>query len=489
MFKIKRTKIVCTIGPSSESVEILTKMAKAGMNVARLNFSHGTYDNHQMLIKNIRAVEQKIGEPIAVMQDLQGPKIRVGILPADGLSLKTGEMVTFDTAAVDHSRDVIPVDYSDLHLYLKKGERLLLDDGRIETKIVRVVNTQISAEVIVGGVLTSHKGINVPDSKLVVRALTDKDKEDVKFGVANGVDLVALSFVTKPEDILDLRYLIKEYEKELNLKPTQPIRIIAKIERYEAVQNIKLILEATDGIMIARGDLGIEIPAQEVPLVQKRLIDLALDAAKPVIVATQMLDSMQKNPRPTRAEVSDVANAVIDHTDAVMLSNETAVGQYPVETVETMSNIIVETEKSVYDNLPLRQAQGKQFGYAQGKHKKIDDVISQMSRALAEEVGAKLILAASISGETARLISRYRPELPIVVATATDRVKHQMNLSWGVVPFILEPCRTIEELIERSLAELKKRQMVKIGDKIIVVAGEPVGHAGHVNLLEVREVS
>ncbi|OGH73454.1 MAG: pyruvate kinase [Candidatus Magasanikbacteria bacterium RIFCSPLOWO2_01_FULL_43_20b] len=481
MFKTKRTKIVCTLGPSSESVEILTKMIKAGMNVARLNFSHGTYDNHQMLIKNIRAVEQKIGEPVAVMQDLQGPKIRVGIMPADGLSLKAGEMVTFDTAAADHSRGVIPVDYSDLHLYLKKGERLLLDDGRIETKIVRVVNTQISAEVIVGGVLTSHKGINAPDSKLVVRALTDKDKEDVKFGVANGVDLVALSFVTKPEDILDLRYLIKEYEKELNLKPIQPIRIVAKIERYEAVQNIKLILEAADGIMIARGDLGIEIPAQEVPLVQKRLIDLALDAAKPVIVATQMLDSMQKNPRPTRAEVSDVANAVIDHTDAVMLSNETAAGQYPVETVETMSNIIVETEKSVYDNLPMRQPQGRK--------KKIDDIISQMSRALAEEVGAKLILAASISGETARLISRYRPELLIVVATATDRVKHQMNLSWGVVPFILEPCRTIEELVERSLAELKKHQMVKIGDRIIIVAGEPVGHAGHVNLLEVREVN
>ncbi|MBI4427137.1 MAG: pyruvate kinase [Candidatus Magasanikbacteria bacterium] len=488
MFKTKRTKIVCTLGPSSESVDILLKMVKAGMNVARLNFSHGTYDNHQMLIKNIRAVEQKTGEPIAVMQDLQGPKIRVGIMPADGLALKIGEMVTFDTAAADHSRGVIPVDYSDLHLYLKKGERLLLDDGRIETKIVRVVNTQISAEVIVGGVLTSHKGINAPDSKLAVRALTDKDKEDVKFGVANGVDLVALSFVTKPEDVLDLRYLIKEYEKELNLKPAQPIRIVAKIERYEAVQNIELILEAADGIMIARGDLGIEIPAQEVPLVQKRLVDLALDAAKPVIVATQMLDSMQKNPRPTRAEVSDVANAVIDHTDAVMLSNETAAGQYPVETVETMSNIIVETEKSVYDNLPMRQPQDKPFGSAQGKHKKIDDVISQMSRALAEEVGAKLILAASISGETARLISRYRPELPIVVATATDRVKHQMNLSWGVVPFLLEPCRTIEELIERSLAELKKRQMVKMGDKIIVVAGEPVGHAGHVNLLEVREV-
>ncbi|MBI5222706.1 MAG: pyruvate kinase [Candidatus Magasanikbacteria bacterium] len=489
MFSAKRTKIVCTLGPSSESSETITKMVKAGMNVARLNFSHGTYDNHKMLMGNIRSVAEKTGEPVAIMQDLQGPKIRVGLLPEGGITLKEGEMVTFNTALVGYAEGVIPIDYQDLHQYLKKGERLLLDDGRIETKVVRVAGTEISAEVVVGGILTSHKGINAPDSQLTVRALTDKDKQDVRFGVENDVDLVALSFVTKPEDILDLRYLIKEYEKELKKKPSQPIRIIAKIERNEAVRNIKLILEAADGIMIARGDLGIEIPAQEVPLVQKRLIDFALDAAKPVIVATQMLDSMQKNPRPTRAEVSDVANAVIDHTDAVMLSNETAMGQYPVETVETMSSIILETEKSVYDNLLMRQPQGKPFGSAQGKHKKIDDVISQMSRVLAEEVSAKLILAASISGETARLISRYRPELPIVVATATDRVKHQLNLSWGVLPFILPPCRTIEELVERSVVELKKRQIVKMGDKIIVVAGEPIGHAGHVNLLEVREVN
>lgn len=490
----KRTKIVCTIGPSCESADILARMVKAGMNVARLNFSHGTYDNHKILINNIRAVSEKTGEPVAIMQDLQGPKIRVGLLPDGGVTLKEGEMITFNTALVDCAGGVMPIDYQDLHQYLKKGERLLLDDGRIETKVVRVVGTEISVEVVVGGVLTSHKGINVPDSKLTVRALTDKDKQDVRFGVENDVDLIALSFVTKPEDILDLRYLVKEYEKELRKKPLQPIRIIAKIERNEAVRNIKLILEAADGIMIARGDLGIETPAQEVPLVQKRLIDLALDAAKPVIVATQMLDSMQKNPRPTRAEVSDVANAVIDHTDAVMLSNETATGKYPVETVETMADIILETEKSVYDNLPMRYPQGKgpasaPMGLRQGKGKKTDDVISQMSRALAEEVNAKLILAASISGETARLISRYRPELPIVVATSTERVKHQLNLSWGVLPFILPPCRTIEELVERSVTELKKRQIVKMGDKIIVVAGEPIGHAGHVNLLEVREVT
>ena len=346
---------------------------------------------------------------------------------------------------------------------------------------------EIHTEVINGGVLTSHKGINVPDSKLTVRALTDKDKKDARFAIEQGVDLIALSFARKGSDILDLKYLLEEYEKDLKINPSassgiafQPIRIIAKIEQQEAVKNIKEILDVADGIMVARGDLGIEIPAEEVPLVQKRLIDEALLYAKPVIVATQMLDSMQNNPRPTRAEVSDVANAVIDHADALMLSNETAVGKYPVETVVMMASIIVETEKSVYDNLTL----GKYLK----KKKKVDEVVTEMSRLLAEEVGAKMILAASISGETARLISRYRPELPIAVATSTERVKNQLSLSWGVLPFMLQPCKTIEELIERSIVYLKKFQWVERGDKIIVVSGEPVGASGHVNLLEVREV-
>lgn len=476
----KRTKIVCTIGPSCESKDVLKKMVEAGMNVARLNFSHGTYENHKMLIDNIRDVEIETGEPIAIMQDLQGPKIRVGLLPKIGIELKEGESVVFDTALDEYDDEVIPIDYTDLHKYLKKGERLLLDDGRIEVSVLGVGDTKIKTKVVVGGCLISHKGINVPDSKLTVRALTEKDKADAKFGVEHGVDLIALSFVTAAEDILDLRYIIKQYEKDLNLKTEQPIRIIAKIERSEAVKNIEEILEVVDGIMVARGDLGIETPAKDVPLVQKKLIDTALEYARPVIVATQMLDSMQNNPRPTRAEVSDVANAVIDHTDAVMLSNETATGKYPVETVQTMSEIISGAERSVYDDLLVHDPKKKTS--------QVDEVISQMSRSLAEKVGAKVILAASLSGETARLISRYRPELPIVVATSTDRVKHQLNLSWGVMPFVLQPCRTIEELVERAVTELKKLSIVDSGDKLIVVAGEPVGQAGHVNLLEVREV-
>jgi pyruvate kinase len=476
----KRTKIVCTLGPASEKKSVIKKMVQAGMNVARLNFSHGSYENHAMLIGEIRDVEKETGEPVAIMQDLQGPKIRVGELPEKGIELKEGGTVIFDTSATVYKEEVIPVDYQELHEFIKPKERILLNDGRSEVRVTSVNGTQIHGEVIVGGLLTSHTGINVPDSVLTVPALTEKDKKDVRFGVEHGVDLIALSFVMSPKDILDLRYLIKEYEKELGIKPEQPIRIVAKIERNEAVERIQEILDVVDGIMVARGDLGIEVPAEDVPLIQKRLIDAALDAARPVIVATQMLDSMQGNPRPTRAEVSDVANAVIDHTDAVMLSNESAVGKYPVETVKTMANIIVETEKSAYDDLALRAFSGKKTS--------VDEVISQISRLLGEEVGAKLILVASLSGETARLISRHRPELPIVVATGSDRVMHQLNLSWGVKPFILQPCRTIEELVDRSVSNLKKQKMVKTGDKIIVVAGEPVGQAGHVNLLEVREI-
>ena len=476
----KRTKIVCTLGPASETPEKIDAMITAGMNVVRLNFSHGTYENHQMLIDRVRDIAKAHREPVAILQDLQGPKIRVGVMPKEGAPLEEGQDIIFDTSKTEWDGQVVPVDYTELSQFVRPGERLLLNDGRIETKIVSVQGTQIRTKVVVSGSLTSHKGINVPDTTLKIRALTDKDKQDLRFGVEHSVDFVAVSFVTKPEDIIDVRYLIQQYEKELGIKSPHPIRIIAKIERREALDRIDAILDVVDGIMIARGDLGVEIPAQEVPLAQKKLIDKALSAAKPVIVATQMLDSMQSNPRPTRAEVSDVANAVIDHADAVMLSNETATGSYPVETVTVMRSIIEETEHSRYDDLTMRE-------YSK-KHQPIDDVMSQMSRLFAERVHAKLILAASISGDTGRLISRYRPELPIMVATGTERVQRQLNLSWGVHPFILPPCSTIEELVERSMVYLKQEKLVKIADKIVVLAGEPVGVSGHVNLLEVREV-
>ena len=475
----KQTKIVCTLGPVSGTEKVIVELVKSGMNIARLNFSHGTHIEHKTMIKTIRKVEKKTGEPIGIMADLQGPKIRVGQLPDKGIKLAAGEKIKFDSSVAVYRNKIVPIDY-DLGKYVKTGEKILLDDGQMEVKVTVVRGNLLEGEVVVGGVLTSHKGINVPTSDLPGASLTEKDRADLALAVEQGVDLVALSFVAGAKDILDLRFLIKKFEKEMKLAPEKPIMIVAKIERAAAVKNSKEIIEVADALMVARGDLGIEIPAQKVPLTQKSLISLALAQKKPVIVATQMLESMRYNPRPTRAEVSDIANAVIDHADAVMLSAETASGKYPVESVKLMAEIIQETEKSVYDDLPVEKAKSKK--------NKLDDIISGLSRELAELVGAKLILAASISGDTARLISHYRPELPIIIGTYTDRVRRQMNLSWGVIPFILERCSSIEELIGRSISYLKKKKLVAVGDKIIVVAGEPIGEPGNINLLEVREV-
>lgn len=480
--KHTRTKIVCTIGPACEDEKILEKMARSGMTVARLNFSHGTYDNHAELIARLRLLEKKIGEPIAILQDLQGPKIRVGVLPEKGLELKTGAEVIFDTSKKHYADGAIPVDFATLHTHLKPKDRILLSDGTIETQVVSVSGTAIRARVAVGGTIASHKGINVPDSDIgAVRAMTDKDVADARFGADHGVDMIALSFVKDANDILDARYLLADHEKKEGRQSDAPIRIIAKIERRDAVENIAEILDAADGIMVARGDLGVEVPAAEVPLIQKRLLDMARAAGKPAIVATQMLDSMQDNPRPTRAEVSDVANAVIDHADALMLSNETATGKYPAEAVSVMAEIIRDTEASRYDDVSDTMEKPK-------KSDPVDDIVGTLSRTLAERVKAKAIVAASISGDTGRMISRHRPELPIVVGTQSVRVLRQLNLSWGILPFLLPPCRSIEELVARSMAHLKERRIVSPGDEMVVVAGEPVGESGHVNVLEVRQV-
>lgn len=477
----KRTKIVCTIGPASTDPETLEKMVEAGMNVARLNFSHGKHSAHAKLIASIRKLSVKTGKPIAILQDLQGPKVRCGELPPKGIELQVGgELVLSTEPGVKLPK--VGLTYDGLHNDVQPGDTLLIDDGLIDVKVTKVQGRDITCEVVTGGTLTSNKGINLPTATLGIPAITEKDTEDMRFGVEQGVDLVALSFVRNAKEIYDLRYLIREYEEELGGKVADKpsIRIIAKIEKHEAVRNIDEIMEATDGIMVARGDLGIEMPAEEVPLIQKSLIDRCLDAAKPVIVATQLLDSMIRNPRPTRAEVSDVANAVIDHTDAVMLSGETATGKYPVESVEAMTKIIMETEESKYDDLETERKDKRSAS--------IEEAVSEVANILSHDIDAKLILAASLSGDTGRIVSRYRPELPILVATDNDRVRNQLGLSWGVKPFILPRCRSVEELVDRSLGYLKKKKLVDKSDKIILVAGEPVGESGGVNLVEIREV-
>jgi pyruvate kinase len=402
------------------------------------------------------------------------------MLPSKGVVLNPGETVIFTSGRASIKNRRLPVTYDALHKDVKPGERILLDDGLLSAVVERVQGKDVVCQMIDGGTLTSHKGVNFPDSKLSVPSMNRKDREDAAFGVAHDVDWIALSFVRSAKEIYDLRYLIKAEERKAKRRQRYPIKIISKIEKGEAIERIDEIMEATDAIMVARGDLGIEMPAEEVPLIQKRLIDDALAAAKPVIVATQMLDSMIRNPRPTRAEVSDVANAVIDHTDAVMLSGETATGRYPVKSVRTMAKIIRETEASKYDFMPIQQ---------DIRSLDTEEAISGVANILAREVKAKVILVASMSGDTGRVVSRYRTDLPTYVSTSDERVKRQMNISWGVVPFLLPRCETVEELVERSVGHLKKGRIVKRGSKMIIVAGEPVGVSGGVNLVEIRDVT
>lgn len=475
----KHTKIVATIGPSCEDVATLERMIKAGMNFARLNFSHGKYEWHERIIKNIREAAAKTGEPIGILQDLQGPRIRVGEMPDKGVVVEVGKEVVLDTSVQKYEGSSIPVDQPDLHKYLQPGQRILINDGHIELKVKKVVDTKIFAEVIEGGPILNHKGINLPDSRTTIPALSEKDRKDLLFGLKNGVDMIGLSFVSSANDIIDVKFLMEDYIKKEKLNVPKLPLIVAKIERHEAVENIKEIVETASGIMVARGDLGLELPLEEVPLIQKRIIDAARAQAKPVIVATQLLDSMSVSRRPTRAEASDVANAVIDHADALMLSGETASGKHPIQVIETMAKIIVSTEKSAYDDMPLPQIT---------KETSTEQAVSKFSRILAEEIGAKLILTASISGQTGRLVSRSRPKVPIYVAANDEIVSRQLNLSWGVKPFVLPFCHSIEEFVERSMEYLKSHKSGKNGDKMVVLAGEPMGQIGGVNLVEVREI-
>ena len=480
MYTDKLTKIVATLSPAVATEEMLTKFIQSGVNVFRLNFSHGSYEEYTKIISNIKNVRENLGVNVSILQDLQGPRVRVSAIE-NPLEISIGDVVnlTYQGSQYDFDSEskILPLDHN-LTPILEVGESILIEDGLIELKIKEIVKDKDYAicEAITNSTIKGRKGVNFPGSSADFPVITEKDKSDLKFGLSQGIDILAMSFVRSKQDIENLRSLI-ESDKD---KVQYPL-VFAKVEKPDAVDSIDDILDVVDGIMVARGDLAIEVPAEEVPVIQKSIIELCILRGKRVIVATQMLDSMQNNPRPTRAEVSDVANAVIDHTDAVMLSNETATGKYPIHTVKMMATIISETEDSNYDRLHLQMSPTK-------KHGDTDDIITKLSRVIAEDTESKLILAASISGDTGRLISRYRPELPIAVGTSSERVRNQLNLSWGVIPFILLHCDSIEELVERSVSYLKKNKIVKKKDKIVVVAGEPVGQAGNINLLELKEI-
>ncbi len=490
---MKQTKIVATIGPVSGSKDILEKMIKAGMNVARLNFSHGTHKSHQEIIKNIRQVSKKLDEPIAIIQDLQGPRIRIGDLK-ENLEVKKNEKV-FLVPEDDFKKDEnklkkIPVSYGDFARNLKKNNFILIADGMIQLKVLEKKENGVECEVLNKGIISSQAGINFPGVATQISVITDKDKKDLQFGISQGVDFVALSFVGEAKDILETKNLIHKYYSEFSQKSigqsskkdqriSFPL-IIAKIETQEAIKNFDKILETADGIMIARGDLGVEISQEKVPLIQKEIIGKCLQKAKPVIVATQMLNSMIRFPRPTRAEVSDVANAVVDHTDAVMLSGETAFGQYPLKSVEIMAKIIKETEISPYDNLADKNFLDSEIS--------IPNALSKSAYYLAKNIKAKAILAATLSGFTARMIARHRFEEKLIVMTNHPEVYRQMSLIWGVRSYIMPECGTLDELISRAVNFVQDKKIVNSGDKIVIVTGQPVSVQENMNLIKVQKI-
>lgn len=449
---MNRTKIICTIGPASAQPGILKNMVKSGMNAARLNFSHGTHQSHQELIKLIRQTENQAKIPLSILADLQGPKIRLGELPEDGVKLKTGSIAKFSPAVSRYkSGGALPITYKKLHEDLKKGHRFLIDDGLLEFKVTGIKDKVIVAKVISGGVVASHKGMNFPDSTLSVSSITAKDKKDAEFAVSQGVDWIALSFVTSAKNIIDLRRLVKKFAKKNQALP----RIIVKIEKHEAIKNFDQILSVADGVMIARGDLGIEIPAEEVPVRQKEIIEKCRLAGKPVIVATQMLDSMIRNPRPTRAEVSDVANAVFDHTDAVMLSGESATGQYPVKAVKLMAKIVAEAEASPFDDVPIFK------GRAQNPGQSLASVI----KILAADRQIDGVLALSQTLPWSENLLLFHPEIPLFLAAPNKTLMRQNSIRWGVWPFTAKKTAKAQELIQW----LKKLKIIKKKTRLAVI--------------------
>lgn len=460
-------KIVCTIGPAVGTAEKLEELVKAGMNVARFNFSHGKTEEFVEWAKIIRELSKKYDQPIAIMQDLSGPKIRVGDLPETGLELKAGESVG------------IPIRYQFLEKDLKTGDRVLLDDGLMEMTVEEISADKIKAKVVTGGLLKPHKGVNLPGTKLSCPAMTEKDLDDLTIGLQIDADFVALSFVRKPEDLRELKNLIAQKITDEVKRP----KVIAKIEKPEALENLEAIIDEADAILVARGDLGIELPAEQVPVEQKKIIKICLEKGKPVIVATQMLESMKENPRPTRAEVSDVANAALDGADALMLSAETSVGKYPLEAVKMMGQIIKEMEEKL-ETEPVAEKENNQFS----DKEKIADAAGDAVCQTAKEVGAKQIVVATISGKTACLISRHRPRIPIVALTNNPKTYQQLALIWGVNGYLVNEFRTVEDLINQTKELLQKKNLAQSGDVVVIAAGYPLSRHGETNLIKVERL-
>jgi len=475
---MKKTKIVCTIGPASESEETIKNLIGAGMNVARLNTSHGDPQEHAQKIKRIKKIRKELKVPLGILLDLAGPKIRTGYLEKDEIELKEGSILILTTEDIKGNESKISINYKGLPADVKKGDRILLADGLIELEVIETDGEkEIKTIVKNGGTITHRRGVNVPGVDLKgVRSVTERDEMYIKFGVENGVDMFALSFVRKADDVLYAKELIKKYGGN------QPI--ISKIETKQALDNLDEILEVSDGVMVARGDLGVEIPLEEVPLAQKRIIGMANRMAKPVITATQMLESMVHNPRPTRAEVTDVANAILDGTDAIMLSEETAMGKYPVEAVKYMSKIAEETEVLLeeYKNMAIDWL--RTFSFAVDT----SDAISHAAWHLSDDLQVPAIITFTSSGSTAKRVSRFRPRALILAPTPKDTTYYTLSVVWGVTPLRIEQAKSTDEMIELTIEKAMEEGYVRHGDTVVITAGVPIGVPGTTNLIKVHEV-
>ena len=467
------TKIVATIGPASRSPEMLEKMIEAGLNVARINFSHGNHAMHAETIERIRTASLKVGLPVAILADLQGPKLRVGQMAGEGVTLIPGQLVTLTTdKSVIGQGKLIPVQYGALPQSLDPDDRILLDDGLLEMVVRETTETTVTAEIIIGGILKSNKGLNLPRASLAISAITKKDRRDLAFALENQVDWIALSFVREAAEVLELRELIRQAAFN------HSVPVISKIEKPEAVQNIDAIIEASDGIMVARGDLAIETSSEAVPMSQKMIIRKSNAAGKPVITATQMLDSMIRNPRPTRAEASDVANAILDGTDAVMLSGETAVGAYPLRSVKMM-RLIGERAEAHMKTEGLRQ-------YESGHITGVAAAVAHATVSTAAAVNAAAIITPTVSGSTARLISKYRPAMPIIASTPNPAIQRQLSLYWGVITFLARRTDNTDEMINGSVRVALFHDFVQEGDTVVITAGTAGSPAGSTNLMKVQ---
>lgn len=471
---MRKTKIICTMGPSTDDIEVLRQMAQAGMNVARFNFSHGSHEEHKQRMDCLKKVREEAGLPIAILLDTKGPEIRTGDMKDGKIFLKKGEVLRLTPRACLGTPEKIQITYPDLYKDVQAGTSILIDDGLIELRVEQTQEQDLLCRVLNDGAVSNHKGINVPDVHLSIPYLSDKDKEDIKFGIEQGVDFIAASFVRTPDDVQQLRMLLDENGGE-------NINIIAKIENQQGVENIDGIVALADGVMIARGDMGVEIPAEDVPSIQKLLIKKVTLAGKQVITATQMLDSMMKNPRPTRAEVTDVANAIYDGTGAIMLSGETAAGLYPVEALTMMARIAERTEEDI-------DYRKRFFVRDRKANPDITDAICHATCTTAHDLNARAIVTVTKSGRSARMVARYRPDCDIIGCTPSETVAHQLNLVWGVSPVLVEEKNNVFDLFDYALDTTRDQGLMKEGDIAVITSGVPIGVSGTTNMIKVQVV-